>query len=241
MVKVRGRNSNGKTVKQTAEKLARASICDVVVPHWCHLAIMQGHATDSQSQSAGAWHQWLMPAARRRHPRFLAIFGRLFDRLPVWISTSDLHHRILRKKIYHIRAYDFGVQFSFNIFFISLAKHDSPLPCHSKLNKICTMAWVLKHESQCGFIFLYVFNGSKSCPASFFRKSSGSQVASLYPIHFREEAKCLWTPYTYLFFRGLTSYCWYNPQPMRNDHSIAGTTILQTTLKDADDTQFYWW
>ena len=113
MVKVRGRNSNGKTVKQTAEKLARASICDVVVPHWCHLAIMQGHATDSQSRSAGAWHQWLMPAARRRHPRFLAIFGRLFDRLPVRISTSDLHHRILRKKIYHIRAYDFGVQFSF--------------------------------------------------------------------------------------------------------------------------------
>ena len=28
----------------------------------------------------------------------------------------------------------------------------------------------------------------------------------------------------------LISYCWYNPQPMRNDHSIAGTTILQTTL-----------
>ena len=40
MVKVRGRNSNGKTVKQTAEKLARASICDVMVPHWCHPAIM---------------------------------------------------------------------------------------------------------------------------------------------------------------------------------------------------------
>ena len=40
-------------------------------------------------------------------------FGRLFDRLPVRISTSDLHHRILRKKLYHIRAYDFGVQFSF--------------------------------------------------------------------------------------------------------------------------------
>ena len=34
------RNSNGKTVKQTAEKLARASICDVMVPHWCHLATM---------------------------------------------------------------------------------------------------------------------------------------------------------------------------------------------------------
>ena len=31
---------NGKTVKQTAEKLARETICDVMVPHWCHLAIM---------------------------------------------------------------------------------------------------------------------------------------------------------------------------------------------------------
>ena len=28
---------------------------------------------------------------------------------------------------------------------------------------------------------------------------------------------------------------------MWNDHSIAGTTILQTTLEDADSTQFYWW
>ena len=42
------------------------------------------------------------------------VFRRLFDRLPVRISTPDLHHRILRKKLYHIRAYDFGVQFSFN-------------------------------------------------------------------------------------------------------------------------------
>ena len=41
-------------------------------------------------------------------------FRRLFDRLPVRISTSDLHHRILRKKLYHIRAYDFGVQFCKN-------------------------------------------------------------------------------------------------------------------------------
>ena len=39
----------------------------------------------------------------------------------------------------------------------------------------------------------------------------------------------------------LHSYCSYNPQPTRNDHSIAGTTILQTTLEDADSTQFYWW
>ena len=56
-----------------------------------------------------------MPAARRRHPRFSAIFDRLFDHLPVRISTSDLHHWILRKKIFHFRAYDFGVQFSFNL------------------------------------------------------------------------------------------------------------------------------
>ena len=46
--------------------------------------------------------------------RTCQFFRRLFDRLPVRISTSDLYHRILRKKIYHIRAYDFGVQFSFN-------------------------------------------------------------------------------------------------------------------------------
>ena len=39
----------------------------------------------------------------------------------------------------------------------------------------------------------------------------------------------------------LISYCWYNPQPMRKNHSIAGTTILQTTLEDAENTQFYWW
>ena len=46
---------------------------------------------------------------------FSAIFGRLFDRLPVRILTSDLHHWILRKKVFHIRAYDFGVQFSFKV------------------------------------------------------------------------------------------------------------------------------
>ena len=28
---------------------------------------------------------------------------------------------------------------------------------------------------------------------------------------------------------------------MRKDHSIAGTTILQTTPEDADNTQFYGW
>ena len=32
--------------------------------------------------------------------------------------------------------------------------------------------------------------------------------------------------------KDLVSYS-FNPQPMRKDHSIAGTTILQTTLEDA--------
>ena len=45
---------------------------------------------------------------------------------------------------------------------------------------------------------------------------------------------------TCIFFKGLVSYCWFNPQPMRKDHSIAGTTILQRTPEDADITQFYW-
>ena len=52
----------------------------------------------TQPRTADAWHQWLMPAARRRHPRFFGHFDCLFDRLPVRISTSDLYHWILRKK-----------------------------------------------------------------------------------------------------------------------------------------------
>ena len=44
--------------------------------------------------------------------RLMPFFFWLFDRLLVRISS--LHHRILRTKIYQIRAYDFGVQFSFN-------------------------------------------------------------------------------------------------------------------------------
>ena len=43
------------------------------------------------------------------------------------------------------------------------------------------------------------------------------------------------------FFRNLMSFCWYNPQPMQKNYSITGTTILQTTLEDADNTQFYRW
>ena len=54
-----------------------------------------------------------MPAARRRHPRF---FGRFWP--SVWPSSRsnfDLGPSPLdsTKKNFHIRAYDFGVQFSF--------------------------------------------------------------------------------------------------------------------------------
>ena len=56
---------------------------------------------------APVWHHDVTNA------RTCQFLRRLFDRLPVPISASDLHHRILRKKLYHIRAYDFGVQFSF--------------------------------------------------------------------------------------------------------------------------------
>ena len=59
------------------------------------------------------WHGTSV-APWRHKSSHVPVFRRLFDRLPVRISTSDLHHRILRQKLYHIRAYDFGVQFSFN-------------------------------------------------------------------------------------------------------------------------------
>ena len=41
------------------------------------------------------------------------------------------------------------------------------------------------------------------------------------------------------FFLRFNQLLLIQPTPMRNEHSIAGTTILQTTLEDADSTQFY--
>ena len=69
----------------------------------------------TQPRTADAWHHDSCRPRGVVTRDFSAIFDRLFDRLPVRISTSDLHHWILRKKTFHIRAYDFGVQFSFNI------------------------------------------------------------------------------------------------------------------------------
>ena len=111
------------------DKKRKKNIFDISVPQswprWAH-SVSHTRVTVERSikfgidqnrdAAANCWRlaPWLMPAARRRHPRFSAIFDSLFDRLPVRISTSDLHHWILLKKIFHIRAYDFGVQFSFN-------------------------------------------------------------------------------------------------------------------------------
>ena len=67
----------------------------------------------TQPRTDDAWHHDSCRPRGVVTRDFSAIFDRLFDRLPVRISTSDLHHWILRKKIFHIRAYDFGVQFSF--------------------------------------------------------------------------------------------------------------------------------
>ena len=111
----------------------------------------------TQPRTADALHQWLMPAARRRHPRFFGHFDRLFDRLPVRISTSDLHHWILRKKIFHIRAYDFGVQFSFKAS-LSTTSRLVPSPWatptrflfgRQKEDALC--AWALREYRFCSF------------------------------------------------------------------------------------------
>ena len=69
--------------------------------------------TGTQPRTADAWHHDSCRPRGVVTRDFSALFDRLFDRLPVRISTSDLHHWILRKKLFHIRAYDFGVQFSF--------------------------------------------------------------------------------------------------------------------------------
>ena len=96
---------------------AMMTIAVIVVSASCH------HLTRADSGwSRISWFRrvtlpWLRGgtsvAPWRHKSSHVPVFRRLFDRLPVRISTSDLHHRIQRKKLYHIRAYDFGVQFSF--------------------------------------------------------------------------------------------------------------------------------
>ena len=52
----------------------------------------------TQPRIADAWHHDSCRPRAVVTRDFSAIFDRLFDRLPVRISTSDLHHWILRKK-----------------------------------------------------------------------------------------------------------------------------------------------
>ena len=99
--------------------MSEMTITVIVVSASCH------HSTRADSGwSRTSWFSrvtlpWLRGgtsvAPWRHKSSHVPVFRRLFDRLPVRISTSDLHHRILRKKLYHIRAYDFGVQFSFKL------------------------------------------------------------------------------------------------------------------------------
>ena len=68
----------------------------------------------TQPRTADAWHQWLMPAARASSPEIFRPFWP-----SVWPSSRsnfDLGPLPLdsTEKIFHVRAYDFGVQFSFN-------------------------------------------------------------------------------------------------------------------------------
>ena len=110
----------------------------VTVEHGIKFGIDQ-----NRDAAANCWRlaPWLMPAARRRHPRFSAIFDRLFDRLPVRISTSDLHHWILRKKIFHIRAYDFGVQFSFNTDILVCVVDNLIVNLSQRSPRTCSSVW----------------------------------------------------------------------------------------------------
>ena len=106
-----------------------------ILRHWCQASRTRGsgmvlNSTGRSRFSTAGWcMNWFQPimnisnrsrdCAWRRGGTTLSQcshvpFRRLFDRLPLRISTSHLHHRTQRKTIYQIRAYDFGVQFSFN-------------------------------------------------------------------------------------------------------------------------------
>ena len=138
MVKGRGQNSNRNTVKRTAKNGQKISGDEEVAGtmSWCQASRIRGFGmvlnstgrngftTADHVRIDSGW-SWIFQIARvtlhdcevaPRHHKcpHVPFFRCLFDRLPIRISTSDLHHQILRKKIDHIRAYDFGVQFSSN-------------------------------------------------------------------------------------------------------------------------------
>ena len=70
--------------------------------------------TVSQPRILDAWHKWRDTGRIFVTQNFSAIFGRMFDRVPVRILTFtiELHEK---KKAYKIREYDFGVQFDLTV------------------------------------------------------------------------------------------------------------------------------
>ena len=121
---VKQHSRNDKKKKKKGKKDCQMSVYHKADPgeliHWVTHGSRSSAASNSglirigtQPRTADAWHHDSCRPRGVVTRDFSAIFDRLFDRLPVRISTSDLYHWILRKKIFHIRAYDFGVQFSF--------------------------------------------------------------------------------------------------------------------------------
>ena len=133
MVKVRGRSSNRNTVKHAAEKWPKnlgwwhrgrfyvtgARCQEFKAAEWSWI---RPGAIGHYGRSRTNWFQPVMNTSNRSHD-LAWLWGGTTDVtnartghfsavcLSVFLFTSDLHHRILRKKIYQIRAYDFGVQF----------------------------------------------------------------------------------------------------------------------------------
>ena len=116
------------------------------------------------------WHHW---HHKRSHVPFF--FCCLFDHLPVWISTLDLHHRTQRTKTYQIRACDFGVQFSFKNNQASFLEPPPPPPpplsillraCHFKLQVYWRFHW---KKIERGILWV-------SCGENFERKKSHTAV-----------------------------------------------------------------
>ena len=123
MVKVRHRNSNWKMVKQTAKKngtcelLWRSGATSQSCKVTGAIRNVHDHLESVRTRPAvvnvlrpvefklipqpwilNTWHHDAIPAASLVTWDFLAIYGRLFDCVPVWILTSDLHHRTQQKK-----------------------------------------------------------------------------------------------------------------------------------------------
>ena len=135
MVKVRGQNSDRNTVKQTA-KLAKTSRVTTILPalrHWCQVSRIRGRrmvfnltgriwftmAGRLRSDSGWSWtlqNNFVALHVCEVAPLMSQMLEFAIFSLSVWPfsrSIFDLRPSPLdsTKKIYQIRAYDFGVQF----------------------------------------------------------------------------------------------------------------------------------